>query len=170
MESRLKFLIFFSIVTLLIGCKQNGTDSGNPSNQKDPSGQTGCSDSRQSTSCLQKIDFKSLTDIVCNTYKKCYSQFSETACTDSLYKNSQFFDYYEITGVPNSGYEFERLIIDKKIKIETNNFTNCVKNMDQLSCSDPALLDGYNEAEENNYLFVLKIFDQNDQCKNMFIF
>lgn len=143
----ISLVFLFSII--LSGCKEYGTEGGNPENNQGAIGQT--------TSLL-------LTDLICEKRSQCTGILDAT-CSNQFLRHPQVTNELKMNPPYTTLIELSDAEFDKKILVSTDNFKACTAVISALNCQDSLAIEAFNPA---TYSQIHKSLRASVQCSDIF--
>jgi hypothetical protein len=154
------FNIIFTIIVSLTLTSCTGTETGNPI--------TNVNIGTPPTSGSEDFQKLLLSSVICKTITRCFSEIDFTTCETNVKLNSQFSQKLGFqSNYANLG-EIETAENQKTIQASTTYRSECNNSINNLTCDQAELLNGFNRADPGNYNSVDLIINVDVACTKIY--
>ncbi len=157
-------LVIILLLTLS-GCKELGTDTGNPFSSGDDQAQT-CGKNGKSGRCMPTPYVRMQAGNICEVVNRCYSVSKQT-CYDAVFNQTglnlvqqslPFENYKELT----EAYD------QKMINVNSSALGICMNAFDQLDCNSETVHEIYSLDQPQDYSNIHKILYAHSTCLEIY--
>lgn len=156
-----KYLLFFLIMASLsffAGCKEEGTDTGNPGYNQDFAN---CGSAR----CLATPFIQIQAGVICQSLHRC-SGLAESECQKNLW-NLDGLDR-EIRSTARTYADLTDRLNSHHLAVDGSAFNSSLKSVKEISCADPILVDAYDVTNPEDLSRVHGILRINPDCHEVY--
>lgn len=157
----MKHIILALLFISVIACKQEGTDTGNPSYDQSPP-EPSCSENQR---CMPTPYIKMQVGGICGKLNKCFA-IDESSCQQAV--NTQVGLAQEIVLQIDTYQELDNLYTQKKLVVNTQNYATCGKAVSEMSCDASIIQNAVSGTEVIDYSNVHIILQADSSCKDVY--
>lgn len=159
----LTFFLFLGSALWLTSCGSGGTETRNPTNEEDGTGDEPIA----SSTVLASVQIR---DALCTKLVECFTALKLSDCESGVELSS---DVHAEIGFEQNDYDTFNEVIDdeeaENISADADPLTNCVDDIELLECSDSSLESAFDENNPDNFNNIGSMVpDGSDSCEGIF--